>query len=187
VAPALEDAIDDGVREVIVVEHGAPSSRAFVRREDHRAPADVALVDDVEEDVRGIVAVGQVADLVDDEDVRFDVGRERLAQAPLTTCRGQVVDERRRGGEERLEAVLQRAVGDCDRQVRLAAPGFALEDDRVSLGHEVGAEQRADRREAQRRLVREVELLDGAQEREARGAHGAGEACAATMGHLLGE
>ena len=72
---------------------------------------------------------------------------------------------RSRGGrEERVEAVLHGAVRDGDREVGLPAARLALEDDRVPLGDEVGREQRANRREAQRRLVGEVEFVDGAQE-----------------------
>ena len=37
---ALEDAVDDGVGEVVIVKDVAPSSRVLVRGEDHRATAD---------------------------------------------------------------------------------------------------------------------------------------------------
>jgi len=57
----LEHAIDDGGREVVVVQHAAPAIGMFVRCEDHGAPRLMALRDDVVEHVRGIVAVGQVA------------------------------------------------------------------------------------------------------------------------------
>jgi hypothetical protein len=43
----------------------------------------VPLVDDVEEHVGGIVAVREVADLVDDEDSWADVARERRMLRPL--------------------------------------------------------------------------------------------------------
>ena len=82
-SPAVQDAVNDRVGEVIVVQHRTPTSRVLVGGEDHRASLDVTLVDDVEEDVRGVVPVGQVADLVDDEDVRTHVHRERLAQSTL--------------------------------------------------------------------------------------------------------
>jgi hypothetical protein len=39
----------------------------------------VPFVDDVEEDIGGVAAVGQVADLVDDEDIDVDVGGECVA------------------------------------------------------------------------------------------------------------
>ncbi|HET6414095.1 MAG TPA: hypothetical protein VFG53_18700, partial [Anaeromyxobacter sp.] len=59
-AAALEDAVDDGGREVLVVEDAAPGIERLVGGEDHRATLQVALVDDVEEHVGGVVAVGQV-------------------------------------------------------------------------------------------------------------------------------
>lgn len=69
-APTLEHAVDDGSRKVVVVEDFAPSVGVFVRREDHRATCLMALRDDVVEDVRSVVAVREIADLVDDEHVR---------------------------------------------------------------------------------------------------------------------
>lgn len=69
-ATSLEHAVDDGGGEVIVVQDLAPAVGVLVRGEDHRAQCLMALRDDVIEDVRGIVAVGQVADLVDDQHVR---------------------------------------------------------------------------------------------------------------------
>ena len=61
----------------------APGVERLVGGEDHRALALVAVVDDVEEHVGGVGAVGEVADFVDDEDVRVDVACERVGQAPL--------------------------------------------------------------------------------------------------------
>jgi hypothetical protein len=39
------------------------------------------IVDDVEEHIGGIGAVGEIAHFVDDQDARLDVGRERLGEA----------------------------------------------------------------------------------------------------------
>jgi hypothetical protein len=52
-------------------------------------------------------------------------------------CR-EVVDELGCGDEERVETLLQRAVGDGDGKVSLAASGLAFEDDRAPLGDESG-------------------------------------------------
>ena len=76
-ATAMQDAVDDRVGEVVVMKHGAPALGMLVGREDHRALLDVALVDDVEEHVRGVVAVREVAHLVNEEDVRLDATRGR--------------------------------------------------------------------------------------------------------------
>ncbi len=64
---AFEDAVDDGLGEVLVVEHSPPGASRLVGGEDHRALAAVAVVDDVEEHVRRVGAVGEVADFIDDE------------------------------------------------------------------------------------------------------------------------
>jgi hypothetical protein len=118
----------------------------------------------VEEHVGRVVAVREVADLVDHEDVRLEVAHQRLAKLAASARAREVVDELGAVHEERLEAVLHRAVRDRDGEVRLAAPRLALENHRVPFGHEVRREQRAEGREAERRLVGEFELLDGAQE-----------------------
>ena len=64
-ATALENPIDDGMCEVLVVQHAAPRRHAFIRREDHRALLPVSIVDDVEEHVRRVGAVGEIAHFVD--------------------------------------------------------------------------------------------------------------------------
>jgi hypothetical protein len=75
----------------------------------------MALVDDVEEHVGRVGAVREITHFIDDEDGRMRVSRQGVRQlAGAKGCR-QVVDERRRGGEERIEAVLNRAVGDRNR------------------------------------------------------------------------
>ena len=56
------------------------SCGVLVGGEDHRAPFDMPFVDDVEQHVRGVVAVGEVADLVDDQHVRPHVARHGFAQ-----------------------------------------------------------------------------------------------------------
>ena len=70
------------------------------------------LVDDVEEHVGGVGAVGEVADLVDDEDGGMRVGRQRLRELPGAKRGREVVDERGGGREVRIEAVLDGAIGD---------------------------------------------------------------------------
>jgi hypothetical protein len=183
---AFEDAVDDGRRQVGVVEHAAPALEGLVGREDHRATAQVAVVDDVEEHVGRVASVGEVADLVDHEHGGMGVGREGLHEASLATGAREIVDERGGGGEERLEAVLDGAVREGDGEVRLAAARLAGEDQATALGDEVGRERGAEQREPQRRLVREVELLDGLEEGEAGAAREPLHPGLLAMGHFLG-
>lgn len=64
-AAALEHAIDDGLREVVVMQDAAPGVQRLVRREDHRAAPTMPFVDDMKQHVCGVGAVGEIADLVD--------------------------------------------------------------------------------------------------------------------------
>ena len=61
-AAALEDPVEDGFGEVGVVQDAPPELERLVGGEDHGAPAAVALVDDMEENVGGVGSVGEVAD-----------------------------------------------------------------------------------------------------------------------------
>lgn len=123
VTAAFEDAVDDDLCEVVVVEEGAPPFERLVGCEDHRAALEVSLVDDVEEDVRRVVTDCEVADLVDDEDVGRGVAGKRLLEAALVVCGGgEVVDEGGARREERVEAVLYGSIGDCDSEVCLPRP-----------------------------------------------------------------
>lgn len=108
------------------------------------------------EDIGGVVAVGEVADLIDAEDVRSHVLRERLAHASLAAGGREGVDELGSRGEERIEAVLQGAVSDRDGEVGLAATGLAFEDDGAALGV---AEARSREPRRRPRLDRLSELL----------------------------
>lgn len=187
-ASALEDAIDDGVGEVTVVEGVAPvGERRLVGGEDHGPLSGVAVVDDVEEHVGGVVAVGEVADLVDHEDVRVGVGGQGLAQAARAAGAGQVVDEGRRGDEARGEAALDGLVGDGDGEVRLPSASFPEQDEVASLGDQLGAEVAAEQGEPEVALEGEVEVVDRLHEGEAGVAHAPLEAGVATVGGLLGE
>jgi hypothetical protein len=52
-----------------------PRLQRLVGRKDQRAMPPVPLVDELEEHVAGVGAVGEIADFVDDEDRRMRVGR----------------------------------------------------------------------------------------------------------------
>ena len=92
-APALKDAIDNGVREVVVMQHVSPGRERFVRGEEHGPLPAMAVVDDVEEHVGGIGAVGQVADFVDHEHVRLRVRGERVREPTGAKRGGEIVDD----------------------------------------------------------------------------------------------
>jgi hypothetical protein len=108
--PALEHAIDDGLRQILVVQYSPPGCQGLICRKDHRTMPPMALVDDVEEHVGGIGPVREVAHFVDDEDGRMGVLRQGVRQLAGAKRRREVVNERRRGREEGVEAILNRAV-----------------------------------------------------------------------------
>lgn len=85
-----------------------------------------------------------------------------------------------------LEAVLDGAVSDSDREMRLAATGRAAEHGAAPLTDELGPQEAAEHLEADRGLEGEVELLDRAQEGELGLAHGACDADLGPVGDFLG-
>jgi len=123
-AAALKGAVDDGLGQVVVMENGTPCDEwRLVGGEEERPSAQVTIVDNVEQHVGGVGPVGEVADLVDDEDVGVDVLGQGLAQPALAAGGGEIVDEFSGSGEERRGAVLDGAVSDGDRQMRLPPTG----------------------------------------------------------------
>src|SRR6267154_3138484 len=120
----------------------------------------------MEEHVGGVRPRGQISDLIDYQNVRVGIGRERLLEVSSLASIGKLLDEFRRGGEERLEAVLDGSVPDGHRQMSLPPTGLTVQDQRPSLGDEVQPEVGADHGFPERRLQSEVELVDGLKERE---------------------
>jgi hypothetical protein len=187
-AAVLEDTVDNGVCHVVIVQGVAPLGEGrLVGGEDHGPATQVPVVDDVEQDVGGVGAVGQVADLVDDQQVGAGVGGQGLAQLGLAARPGQVVDQLSGGGEACCEAVLDGAVADGDGQVGLATAGLAEEDQVAPLGDQLRSQVGPQQGEAQAGLEGEVEVLDGLQVGEAGLADLALHTCVASVGDLLGE
>ena len=115
----LKDPIEDDLGKIRVVEDPPPGMQGLVGREEHRAVMQAALVDDMEEHIGRIGSIAEVAHLVNDQDVRMGVSRQGVAEAALARGRREVINERRRRGEARLETILDRAVGNGDGEVRL--------------------------------------------------------------------
>src|SRR2546421_1866320 len=80
----------------------------------------------MEEHVGSIWPVGQIADFVDHQHVRVRVGCQRLLEMSPLAGVGEILDQFRRGGEERLEAVLDGAVPDGHRQMSLSSAGLTV-------------------------------------------------------------
>src|SRR5713226_8817460 len=114
------------------------------------------------------------------------VARQRLAELAVAGGRGEVLDQRRRRGEERVEAVLDGAVGDRDRQVRLAGTTRPADDEGVALRNELRAEGTAEQRETDGRLEGEVVLVDRLEKRKVGPVHAPLDARLCPMRDLLG-
>ena len=71
----VQEAVEDRRREHVVAEDGAPLRHDLVGR-DEEAAALVAPRDELEEEMRGALLEGQVAELVDDEELRLREVRE---------------------------------------------------------------------------------------------------------------
>ena len=69
----------------------APALGVLVGREDHRAVADVSVVDDVIEDAGCVVGIREVTDFVDDKDVRLHVAGEGVTELAVVACGGELV------------------------------------------------------------------------------------------------
>ena len=54
----LEDAIQDGGRQVLVMQHLSPLGERFIGGKDHGSFSQVAIVDDMKQDIGGLGTVG---------------------------------------------------------------------------------------------------------------------------------
>lgn len=76
----LEQAIEDRLREVAIMQHITERRQRLVGREEHRPPLEVSLVDHAIEHVRGIGGMREIAQLVD------------LCEAPHKSINGERVE-----------------------------------------------------------------------------------------------
>ena len=124
------------------------------------------IIHDMEEHVGSFRPVGQIADFVDHQHVSVRVGCQRFLEISTLAGVREVFDEFGRGSEESLEAVLDGAIPDGHRQMGLPSASLTVQNQRPPLGDEVQPEVGADHGFPERRLQREVELVDGLEERE---------------------
>ena len=99
---ALEEAVEDRIREVRIMEHVSERGQGLVGADEDGTTSQVALVDDEIEHVGRVVGVRELAELVDDQDVGVDVKFEgRTAWGLLSQPLGHYavghVEERKAG------------------------------------------------------------------------------------------
>jgi hypothetical protein len=92
----------------------------------------------MEEHVGGVWPVGQISNLVDHQHVRVRVSCQRLLEMSLLAGVREILNEFRRGGEERLEAILNRAISDGYCQMGFATAGLAVKNQRAPFGYKSG-------------------------------------------------
>jgi hypothetical protein len=137
---AFEDSIHDGVGEILIVEDAAPGGERFIGGEDHRALFSMSIVDDVEEHVRGVGPVGEITDLVDDEDTGMHIAGQGLGKSSAPECGREFVDEFGGRHKPRIETVLNRPIGDGDGQMCFPPARFAAQDQAAALDHKLRRE-----------------------------------------------
>ncbi len=92
-ATTLEDAIEDGLSQVGIMQDDTPGCKWLVGGKDDGLAVEVALVDDLEEHVCGVVGEAEIANLVDHEHVRVRIGVECAGQAAGACGVGEFFDE----------------------------------------------------------------------------------------------
>ncbi len=129
----------------------------------------MALVDHVKEHVSVVSAVREIADFVDDEDGRVRVGRRAFASSPARDAAGRssmsaaALVDKHRNRSESPGGPRRRRDPFC--RVPACPPGSASD----FLRDDIWRERRDQHLQPQRRLVREIESVDGSERESARG------------------
>lgn len=139
----VKQPIEDGRGHDRVSEDRTPFSDGPVRRHQHGA-ALVAAADELEEQMRRIGLEGQIAELVDDQELGLGIVREPLLEPALAMGLGQLGDERRRRREQDRVAGDDGFPPDGDGQMGLADAGRAQEQDGLAIGDEAPRRDLAD-------------------------------------------
>jgi hypothetical protein len=127
----MKPAIEDGGGDHRIAEHLASGPEALIAAEDD-GPALVAAQDELEEEVGALAVDGDVADLVDDEQLRLPRELEALVEPVLGEGLAEGGDEARGRGEERAHALLAGLEPEGDGQMSLADARRAEEQDIIT-------------------------------------------------------
>lgn len=114
----VQGAVQDGPRQVFVMQDSTPLLESFVGGKQHGSTFLVALVHYLEQNIGCVRPVAQIAHLITDQHLGGDV----VLQRPVGVAVGaQVVDERRSGGKPSLVAILDSFIGNGNTQMRLSS------------------------------------------------------------------
>ncbi len=157
----VEQPVQDRCRDDLVVQDRAPLAHAAIAGHQHAA-ALVTATHQRKEQMRGVRLEGQVAELVDDQQLRLGVAREPLLQPPLRLPLHQPGDQRHRRGEQHRVALPHRLAPEGDSEMTLPHPGRPLNQQGVAVGDPAAGREIAHLLGVERGLGGEVEALQRA-------------------------
>ena len=131
----MDEPVDHGGRDDVVTEDLAPPTERHVRGDQERSLL-VAGGDELEEQVRCGRVEGDVADLVDDEQLVAAPAFEFLVEAVGVVSVREAGQPASRGVEQDRLSRVRGLESQTDRQVSLADAGRAEHDDVLGLGNE---------------------------------------------------
>ena len=140
----MRQAIQQGGRQLLVAgKDGDPFGEGEIRGDDGGATL-VTVGEQIEEQLAAGAVEGHEAQLVDDEDV--DAEEPLLQARELAGIAGfeELAHEVGRAGEEHAAFLFRRFDAERDRQVRLAGPDRAGEDQILRRGDPLAARERVD-------------------------------------------
>jgi hypothetical protein len=132
----VQEPVEDRGGDHLVAEDLAPLRDHLVGREQHAA-ALVATRDELEEQIRAALLEGQIAQLIDDEELRLREEADLLGEATFGFGLRKRADERRRRDEEDGVSGLDDGAAEADREVSLADTRRAEQQDILGAGDEV--------------------------------------------------
>ena len=139
----VDNPVNDRHRHVVVVEELAPAGEVLVGGQDD-GPVFVQAVDQLEQVVPGLPGHGQVAQLIDDQQVVFGQGADPLFQVTPHLGQFKLFHQIQGVAEQHPVAGFHGFVANADGQVGLAYTGRADEHQVVPLVDELEVQQGID-------------------------------------------
>ena len=115
----MQQAVEDRGRQDLVAEDGAPLRHELIGG-DEQAAALVAARDELEEEMGAAALERQVAELVDDQQLRLAVKQQAVGELPLGLGFGQRGEQGGGAGEEDRVARFDDGAAERNREMRLA-------------------------------------------------------------------
>jgi len=168
VPPIFQDAVEERLGEILVMEHITPSPQRLVGGEKGRSALDVPGIDDGVQDIGRIGGMREVAELINDEHFGGDKGLCGISELTDFCRLGELIDEM--GGDDVPGIVASLYGSECngDGQMGLSAPRFSGKHEIPPRDCEIRGEIRGDQVSADTALGGEGEVIDRLEIREAR-------------------